>query len=77
MCTPDRPEVSTSGQVPDDDGEPTVQPKTWPCMNCGKPIRVREDASLGSWRYEHVNQSPSSHIAVRGPKSPTIVRGSD
>lgn len=51
--------------------------KTWPCMSCRILIRVRPDAALGTSRYEHVDPSPSSHTAVRGPNSPTIVRGSD
>lgn len=51
--------------------------KTWPCMSCGKSIRVRENALLGTPRYEHVVASPSSHMAVRGPKERTVQRGND
>lgn len=43
--------------------------KTWPCMSCGEPIRVRPDATLGTARYEHVDPVIlSSHFPARPPR---------
>lgn len=45
--------------------------KTWPCMDCGEPIRVNPDAELGTPRYIHLDPVIlTSHFAVRGPSKP-------
>lgn len=41
---------------------------TWPCMECGNPIRFRENTVLGGARFQHLEEPDFPHFPVRGPQ---------
>lgn len=40
---------------------------TWPCMECGSPIKFRENPKLGGAVFQHLEEPDFPHFPVRAP----------